>query len=405
MHEVFISYSNLNKSIADNICHELESNGVRCWYAPRDIVPGRDWREAILEAIENSKIFILIYTKESNQSRQVLNEVSAAFDASCTIIPFRIDNVEMSTALSYYLNSVHWLDATCASEKKKIDEAVVFVKKILCADESKEDTMQPNKKTEKKNRRLRPVILVSLIVVLVISAIILTIGFASDWGSKENGFFSQLFEKNISILEDPEAIENVKKSVVNLNVSLNDIMVTSTTGVACIKDNIIVTTASVFSEDHLETLGEYMGIENITAEDLEIHIISDDGLCIKISDILFLDNDTNIAVLSTSATHNIPLLPLSDTTDLKEGSKMLMISYVPEFETSLACECSYINSSLKPNGIEYLTVNGTTDYIYGGGALVDSSGKLCGICTSSLVDSPTYFAVPIDEITSRLNSQ
>lgn len=40
MAEVFISYSSLNKNIADAVCARLESDGVRCWYAPRDITLG-----------------------------------------------------------------------------------------------------------------------------------------------------------------------------------------------------------------------------------------------------------------------------------------------------------------------------------------------------------------------------
>ena len=49
-HDVFISYSSKDKPAADAACAVLESKGIRCWIAPRDIIPGADWGESIIEA-------------------------------------------------------------------------------------------------------------------------------------------------------------------------------------------------------------------------------------------------------------------------------------------------------------------------------------------------------------------
>ena len=45
--DVFISYSSKNKEIADEIVKEFESNNIKYWYAPRDIMPGEEWVSAI----------------------------------------------------------------------------------------------------------------------------------------------------------------------------------------------------------------------------------------------------------------------------------------------------------------------------------------------------------------------
>ena len=37
--DVFISYSSLDKATADAVCNQLESAGISCWIAPRDILP------------------------------------------------------------------------------------------------------------------------------------------------------------------------------------------------------------------------------------------------------------------------------------------------------------------------------------------------------------------------------
>jgi TIR domain len=38
--DAFISYSANDKVIADAACATLERAGIRCWIAPRDVVPG-----------------------------------------------------------------------------------------------------------------------------------------------------------------------------------------------------------------------------------------------------------------------------------------------------------------------------------------------------------------------------
>jgi hypothetical protein len=48
-HDVFLSYAAQDKPTADAVCARLEQQGIRCWIAPRDILPGRDWRTSIVE--------------------------------------------------------------------------------------------------------------------------------------------------------------------------------------------------------------------------------------------------------------------------------------------------------------------------------------------------------------------
>ena len=95
--DVFISYSSKNKNVADAIVSEFESSGIKCWYAPRDIMPGEEWVTAITKALEDCKMQVLIYTEDSNTSRQVMNEVAMAFNSGKTIVPFRLSEEKMSS--------------------------------------------------------------------------------------------------------------------------------------------------------------------------------------------------------------------------------------------------------------------------------------------------------------------
>lgn len=78
VHDVFVSYSTKDKTITDTIVASMEQNQIRCWYTPRDIKPSEDWGKAISNAIERSKIFLIIFSGNSNQSQRVLDELNLA---------------------------------------------------------------------------------------------------------------------------------------------------------------------------------------------------------------------------------------------------------------------------------------------------------------------------------------
>ena len=88
-HDVFISYSLKDKQIADAACVVLETNGIRCWIAPRDIVPGRDWGGSIMEAIRGSGAMVLIFSANANTSAQIKREVERAINKGLPVISFR----------------------------------------------------------------------------------------------------------------------------------------------------------------------------------------------------------------------------------------------------------------------------------------------------------------------------
>ena len=127
---VFISYSSINKAVADAICHELEEYGIACWIAPRDITPGKTWAGNIVQAIRDSSLMVLVYSADSNRSSQVANEVDKAFSYNKTIIPFMVDDTPMNDEFDYYLSRKHWLIAY-PDYKEKLLPLVESVATIL----------------------------------------------------------------------------------------------------------------------------------------------------------------------------------------------------------------------------------------------------------------------------------
>ena len=109
--DVFISYARQNKPAADAACAMLEAAGIRCWIAPRDILPGIDWGEAIIEAIAGAKIMVVIFSRHANGSQQIKREVERAVHKGIPIITVRMEDTPLSRSLEYYLSTPHWLDA------------------------------------------------------------------------------------------------------------------------------------------------------------------------------------------------------------------------------------------------------------------------------------------------------
>ena len=110
-HDIFISHSHADKVFADAICRSVEASGVRCWVAPRDIRPSEDWAEAIINAMDNARVLVLIFSAHSNTSPQVRREIERAVSKGLHVLTFRIENVPLSKSLEYFISSQHWLDA------------------------------------------------------------------------------------------------------------------------------------------------------------------------------------------------------------------------------------------------------------------------------------------------------
>ena len=140
MAEVFISYSTKDEEIANMVCNALESNGIKCWIAPRDISGGANWQPSITEAISESRVFIVIYSENSAQSPQVARELALADERSDhprTIIPYKIDNTELVAGFKYYLVSSQWVTVDTANNDFKTESLISSVNKALGKEDAK----------------------------------------------------------------------------------------------------------------------------------------------------------------------------------------------------------------------------------------------------------------------------
>src|SRR4051794_21926241 len=130
-HDVFISYSSQDKVAADAAVAALEAKRVRCWIAPRDIRPGAEWSEAIVEAIGSARAMVLVFTSKANASPQVRREGQLAFERGVTGIPLRIENTVPARSLQSSLPAVHWLAAMPPPFERHLGQLADTVKLLI----------------------------------------------------------------------------------------------------------------------------------------------------------------------------------------------------------------------------------------------------------------------------------
>ncbi len=174
-YDVFISYSSKDKVVADAVVAALEKNDIRCWYAPRDIQPGADWGESITHAIDDSGLMLLIFSKNSNQSKRVLDEIYFAISEEKTILPFRIEKLDPSGAMRLHLSSRHWLDAYDPSWEayinKLVSTAAMNLGKEIVPSDKEIHTPAPSRKPVSKRLPWKPIGIILAIMIVIASVI------------------------------------------------------------------------------------------------------------------------------------------------------------------------------------------------------------------------------------------
>jgi hypothetical protein len=100
MYSCFISYSSKDREFTERLHADLQSKGVRCWFAPHDLPIGAKTLDALDQAIRLRDKLLLILSKNALASNWVEDEVNKAFAEErdrrqLVLFPIRIDNSVM----------------------------------------------------------------------------------------------------------------------------------------------------------------------------------------------------------------------------------------------------------------------------------------------------------------------
>lgn len=110
-YDVFISYSSLDQKVVEGLCAHLESHKIRCFVAYRDIPRGVVWAKAIVDALDESRMMVVVFSDHFNNSDQVDREIELASEEKKPILTFRITDDAFKGAKKYYLKNLNWIDA------------------------------------------------------------------------------------------------------------------------------------------------------------------------------------------------------------------------------------------------------------------------------------------------------
>ncbi len=108
--DVFISYSSKDYEIAYYINNFLKANGIETWMAPESMSGTMSYTKEIPAAIKGCDIFLLLLSKSSQESVWVPNEMETAFKHKKDIIPYLIENCEVTEEFDFILSRVHRID-------------------------------------------------------------------------------------------------------------------------------------------------------------------------------------------------------------------------------------------------------------------------------------------------------
>jgi TolB-like protein len=199
---VFLSYASRDTEIANTVCRELESRGIRCWIAPRDVAPGALYADAIVRAINESRVLLIVLSQSAVGSSHVGREVERAASKRKQIIALRIDAANLSPELEYFLSNSQWIDVAALG----MPGALAKLTDAVGRDSATSSTAHPLQgasvtQVGKRSVGLSKRVVVAAIVIVVVAAATLAMRFwPSRHGSAQAPAIAQISDKSIAVL-------------------------------------------------------------------------------------------------------------------------------------------------------------------------------------------------------------
>lgn len=74
--KIFLSYHSSKVELVEHLAKYLERNGIKSWYAARNIRSGEEWDESIHNAIKNCTAVVLLFCSQADASTGKKGDVS-----------------------------------------------------------------------------------------------------------------------------------------------------------------------------------------------------------------------------------------------------------------------------------------------------------------------------------------
>jgi hypothetical protein len=107
---VFICFSSSDDAVAREVVARLEADSLQCWISLRDVAPGHNYQESIINALESAKGVVFLFSEFSSASGETKKELSVAASLNIPVLPLRLTPVTPTGALRYELATRQWVD-------------------------------------------------------------------------------------------------------------------------------------------------------------------------------------------------------------------------------------------------------------------------------------------------------
>lgn len=109
-HDIFICFSSKDEATARKVLQFLEARGLKCWISFRDVRAGQNYQESIVQAIEDARGIVFLFSKSSSESSEIKKELSLAGRFNLPVFPLRLSPITPTGALRYELATRQWID-------------------------------------------------------------------------------------------------------------------------------------------------------------------------------------------------------------------------------------------------------------------------------------------------------
>ena len=264
---VFLSYASPDAEVANQVCQYLENHGVACWMAPRDVKPGAAYADAIVRAINEASVLVLVLSASAMASEHVSREVERAASKHKPVVAFRVDAAALSAELEYFLSRSQWIDVPALGMPGALVKLVEAVRQG-----SAKSPVNPgmgaagragvNQAVGTASVANRIVVAAAVVIVAAVSGVLAFRFWPSKQGSAPAPVVAATSEKSIAVLPFTDMSE--KKDQEYFSDGLSEDLITALSQIPELK--VIGRTSSFNfrnSKDDSKTIGAKLGVAHL----------------------------------------------------------------------------------------------------------------------------------------------
>ena len=154
--DTFVSYASHDAPAANSVVATLEKHGLKCWIAPRDVIPGAHYADGIMSAINTARVFVLILSDNALISKHVGKEVERASSKGVPIVALRMDTAALTPAFEYFVSESQWIEVGAGGIDAAAVKLVAAVRRHLDSSGTADPRTQTIPTATRRNASNRP---------------------------------------------------------------------------------------------------------------------------------------------------------------------------------------------------------------------------------------------------------